>query len=150
MRQLTRLLGYMRPYFLPFAVSVLLLAAVGALGAFPFLLLGPIIDRVLTRSASGQGIALFQVPGTHYTVDLQKFIPSYWHNPLSVVAVALIGATVIKGACDYLGTYLVNYAGFGLVTDLRNKLYDRILQRSISFFSRHATGVLMSTLINDV
>jgi subfamily B ATP-binding cassette protein MsbA len=148
MRQLTRLLGYMRPYFLPFAVSVLLLAAVGALSAFPVLLLGPIIDRVLSRSTSSQGLQLF--PGSHYTVDLQKFIPSYWHNPLSVVAVALIGATVIKGICDYLGTYLVNYAGFGLVTDLRNKLYDRILQRSISFFSRHATGVLMSAVINDL
>jgi ATP-binding cassette, subfamily B, bacterial MsbA len=150
MRQLTRLLGYVRPYSLQFGVSVVLMAAVGALDAFRVLLLGPIIDKVLNPSSPAQGLSLGQVPISGQTIYLQRFIPSYWHNPLSVVAVAMVGATVIKGVCDYLGTYLVNYAGFGLITDLRNKLYDRILERSISFFSRHATGVLMSTVINDV
>jgi len=29
-------------------------------------------------------------------------------------------------------------------------LYDTILQRSISFFSRHSTGTLVSTVVNDV
>jgi ATP-binding cassette, subfamily B, bacterial MsbA len=124
---------------------------VGALEGFRILLLGPIINKVLNPSSPGQqGLPLFQIPGSDHWVYLQQFIPNYWHNPLSVVAVAMVGATVIKGACDYLGTYLVNYAGFGLITDLRNKLYDKILQRSTSFFSRHATGVLMSTIINDV
>ena len=57
---------------------------------------------------------------------------------------------IIKGICDYFGTYLVNYAGFGLITDLRNNLYDRLLQRSIAFFRRHSTGTLVSTVVNDV
>jgi subfamily B ATP-binding cassette protein MsbA len=67
-----------------------------------------------------------------------------------VVAVALVGTALIKGVCDYTGTYLVNHAGFGLITDLRNRLYDTILQRSIAFFSRHSTGTLVSTVVNDV
>src|SRR5215471_4250000 len=150
MRQLRRLLSHLRPYLLQFSVAVLLLAAVGALTAFPVLLLGPIVDKVLKPSAPGQALPLFQLPGSQRWVYLQQFIPRYWHNPLSVVAAALIGSAVIKGVCDYLGTYLVNYAGFGLVTDLRNKVYDKILQRSTAFFSRHATGVLMSTVINDL
>src|SRR5260370_8009839 len=150
MRQLTRLLGYIRPYSLQFAMSIILMAAVGALEAFRVLLIGPIIDKVLNPSSPGQGLTLFTLPGSQQPVYLQPFIPSYWHNPLSVVAVALVGATVIKGACDYLGTYLVNYAGFGLITDLRNKLYDKILHRSIAFLFPPTTGTLMSTVINDV
>src|SRR6202043_1161618 len=71
-------------------------------------------------------------------------------NPWTVVAFALVAATVLKGICDYAGTYLVNYAGFGMITDLRNDLYDPILQRSAAFFHRHATGTLVSTIINDV
>ncbi len=55
-----------------------------------------------------------------------------------------------KGFCDYLGTYLVNYAGFGMITDLRNHLYEATLRRSASFFHKHATGTILSTLINDV
>jgi len=62
----------------------------------------------------------------------------------------LIVSTVGKGLCDYLGTYLVNYAGFGLITDLRNHLYEATLRRSSSFFHKHATGTILSTLINDV
>src|SRR5437660_10711943 len=77
-------------------------------------------------------------------------MPKYWHNPLSVVAAALVGATIIKGLCDYVGTYLVSYAGYGLVTDLRNDLYQRILKRSASFFSHYPTGKLVSTVIRDV
>jgi subfamily B ATP-binding cassette protein MsbA len=72
------------------------------------------------------------------------------HNPLTVVAFALVTSTVIKGLCDYLGTYLVNYAGFGMITDLRNHLYETILRRSSSFFHKHPTGTILSTLINDV
>src|SRR5215472_553070 len=141
MRQLTRLLGYIRPYSLQFGVSVVLMAAVGALEAFRLLLLGPIFDKVLNPASPSKDLNLFSVPGSNHYVNLQHFMPSFGHNnPWVMVALALIGATFIKGVCDYLGTYLINYAGFGLITDVRNKLYDRVLQRSISFFTRHSTG----------
>jgi hypothetical protein len=41
-----------------------------------------------------------------------------------VVAFALVSATVQKGIFDYAGTYLVNYAGFGMLNDLRDSLYN--------------------------
>jgi subfamily B ATP-binding cassette protein MsbA len=67
-----------------------------------------------------------------------------------VVAFALVVSTILKGLCDYLGTYLVNYAGFGTITDLRNHLYEATMRRSASFFHKHPTGTILSTLINDV
>ncbi|HSM85224.1 MAG TPA: ABC transporter ATP-binding protein [Candidatus Limnocylindrales bacterium] len=145
-----RLLGHLRPYSLHFLFGTLLMSAVGALESFRILLFVPIVDKVLNPAAPSPSLKLFNVPGSSHVVYLQQFIPQYFHNPLTVVAVALIGGTLIKGVCDYLGTYLVNYAGLGLVTDLRNRLYDRILQRSIAFFSRNPTGTLISTVINDV
>jgi subfamily B ATP-binding cassette protein MsbA len=72
------------------------------------------------------------------------------HNAWTVVAFALIVATLTKGLCDYTGTYLVNYAGFGTIMDLRNDLYEATMRRSSSFFHKHATGTILSTLINDV
>jgi subfamily B ATP-binding cassette protein MsbA len=44
----------------------------------------------------------------------------------------------------------VNYAGFGMITDLRNDLYNAVLRRSVAFFQKHTTGTLLSTLINDI
>ncbi len=150
MRQLTRLLAYLRPYVPHFIGSILLMAIVGLMDAFRILLMGPIIDRVLNPKTAGRSLTLFNFPGTHHVVYLQDFVPQHFRNPLTVVAVALVGTALIKGVCDYIGTYLVNHAGFGLITDLRNRLYDTILQRSISFFSRHSTGTLVSTVVNDV
>src|SRR6266853_6222495 len=150
MRQLTRLLAFLRPYLPHFIGSILLLAVVGLMDAFRILLMGPIIDRVLNPKTPGRSLTLFNIPGTQHVVYLQDFVPQHFRNPLGVVVVALVGTAVIKGVRDYIGTYLVNHAGFGLITDLRNRLYDPILQRSISFFSRHSTGTLVSTVVNDV
>ena len=150
MRQLTRLIRYVAPYWWPVGASVLLMAAVGLLDAFRLLLIGPIFDRVLNPGSQSREMQLFTVPGSGHPVYLQQFVPSHFQNPWTVVAFALVAATVLKGVCDYAGTYLVNYAGFGMITDLRNDLYDSILQRSAAFFHKHTTGTLVSTIVNDV
>ena len=150
MRQLTRLIRYVAPYWWPVGASVVLMAAVGLLDAFRLLLIGPIFDRVLNPGSQSREMQLFTVPGSGHPIYLQQFVPSHFQNPWTVVAFALVAATVLKGICDYAGTYLVNYAGFGMITDLRNDLYDSILQRSAAFFHKHTTGTLVSTIVNDV
>ncbi len=150
MRQLTRLLRYVGPYWWQLLSSVLLMALVGLLDAFRVLLIGPIFDRVLNPASQGREIQLFRIPGTTHSVLLQQFVPSHFQNPWTVVAYALVAATVLKGIFDYAGTYLVNFAGYGMITDLRNDLYDSIIRRSVAFFSRHTTGTLMSTIVNDI
>jgi ATP-binding cassette, subfamily B, bacterial MsbA len=150
MRQLSRLLRYVLPYTWQVLSSVTLMAAVGLLDAFRVLLIGPIFDRVLNPSTRSQNIQLFKIPGSDHSIYLQQFVPSHFQNAWTIVAFALVAATILKGLFDYAGTYLVNYAGFGMITDLRNQLYDSILRRSAKFFSKHSTGALLSTIINDV
>src|SRR5579859_4423260 len=135
-RQLMRLLHYVRPYWLQLVSSVVLMALVGVFDAFRILLIGPIFDRVLNPGTQSRAIPLFTVPGTTHTVMLQSLVPSNMQNPWTVVAFALVVSTVAKGLCDYGGTYLVNYAGLGMLTDLRNALYDSVLRRSVGFFQK--------------
>ncbi len=150
MRQLTRLIRYALPYWWQILASVLLMAAVGALDAFKFLLISPIFDRVLNPSTGSKDIRLFVIPVTHHPVYLQQLVPPHFTNAWTMVAVALIGSTILKGVFDYTGTYLVNHAGFGMITDLRDDLYNAIMRRSAAFFSRHTTGTLLSTIVNDI
>ena len=150
MRRIWRLLLYVRPYALYSLVSVVLMAIVGAMAAFRILLVKPIFDNVLSPDAPPGLVLLFRIPHTNYIINLQRFIPSYFHNAWVVVAVALVGSAFLKSVCDYFGTYLVNRAGFGMITDLRNDLYDAVLRRSVAFFQKHTTGTLLSTLINDI
>ncbi len=150
MNRILRLLGYMRPYTAETAASVLLMAVVGAMQAFRVLLIKPIVDNVLSPLDSPARVLVFTVPRTGFRVDLQRWLPPHFHNAWTVVAMALVVSAVVKAICDYIGTLLANRAGFGMITDLRNDLYEALLGRSASFFQRHATGTLVSTLINDV
>jgi subfamily B ATP-binding cassette protein MsbA len=150
MRQLTRLIRYVIPYWWQLLSSVILMAAVGLLEAFRILLLKPILDRVLNPSSGSDDIQLLTIPWTNHVIYLQRFVPSRFHNAWTVVAYALVASTLLKGIFDYIGTYLVNYAGFGMMTDLRNALYNSILRRSAAFFQKHTTGTLVSTIINDI
>ena len=146
-----RLVRYGLPYSLQWALGVVLLAAVGVLDTFRVLLLQPVFDQVL-RPDAAEGPILLGLPNSRWHFDLRTFVPHFlhMHNAWTVVATSIIAATIAKGVCDYLGTYLVNYAGFGMITDLRNHLYEATLRRSASFFHKHATGTILSTLINDV
>jgi ATP-binding cassette, subfamily B, bacterial MsbA len=150
MPQLTRLIRYALPYWWQILSSVLLMAAVGGLDAFKYLLVRPVFDRVLNPATGSQNIQLFVIPGTHHPIYLQRFVPPHFTNAWTIVAFALVASTILKGICDYSGTYLVNHAGFGMITDLRDDLYTALLRRSAAFFSKHTTGTLLSTIINDI
>ena len=150
MRRLWRLLFYLRPYGLYSLLSVLLMAVVGAMTALRALLVKPIFDRVLRPESAPDDLLKIPLPWLHRVLDLHFLVPNHLRNAWTIVGYALVASAVVKSVCDYAGTYLVNYAGFGMITDLRNDLYDAVLRRSTSFFQKHTTGTLLSTLINDV
>jgi subfamily B ATP-binding cassette protein MsbA len=151
MKRFLRLLRYALPYSLQWFPGVVLLAMVGALDTFRTLLFQPIFDQVL-RPDAPEGPITLGLPHSQWHFDLRLLVPHFIHihNAWTVVAYALVLSTLLKGICDYTGTYLVNYTGFGTITDLRNHLYEVTLRRSSSFFHQHATGTILSTMINDV
>lgn len=150
MRQVIRLVRYVLPFLVQLLPGVFLLAAVGFLEAFRLVLLKPVLDRVLNPSSGSENIVLFTMPQSGHPIYLQRFVPTHFHNAWTIVAYALVASTVLKGCFDYLGTYLVNHAGFGMITNLRNDLYNSVLRRSAAFFQKHTTGTLISTIINDI
>ena len=149
MKNFLRLLRYGLPYVLHWLPGVLLLAVVGLLDALRMALFVPILGVVLQPNST-DNLVLFPKAPNGWQFDVHRLVPYWMHNAWTVVAFALVVSTIIKGLCDYTGTYLVNYAGFGTITDLRNHLYETTLRRSSSFFHKHPTGTILSTLINDV
>jgi len=149
MKNLLRLLRYGLPFTLEWLPGVILSSFVGLLDTFRILLLQPIFDQVL-RPDAPEGPIVLGLRNSRWHFDLRMFAPHFMHNAWTVVAYALVASTVIKGLCDYCGTYLINYAGLGTITDLRNHLYETIIRRSTRFFHQNPTGTILSTLINDV
>jgi subfamily B ATP-binding cassette protein MsbA len=150
MKRMWRLLMYARPYVLYSMASVVLMAVVGAMAALRIYLIKPIFNKVLRPEDQSADFLMLKIPGVQQTIDLHILVPSHFHNAWPVVAYLLVVSALVKAACDYAGTYLVNYAGFGMITDLRNDLYEAIIRRSVAFFQKHSTGTLLSTIINDI
>ena len=69
---------------------------------------------------------------------------------LQWIPFAVIGIFLLKSACTYGQVILMSSIGLRIVADLRKKLYERIQVQSLSFFTQHPTGLLMSRITNDV
>jgi len=65
-------------------------------------------------------------------------------------AMLLPAAMIVRGACDFLGTYLMNWVGLRAVMDLRERLFDHLQALSLDFYSGTQTGELISRVTNDV
>jgi subfamily B ATP-binding cassette protein MsbA len=120
-RQLRRLFGYTRPYRSLLAASWVATGCYAAAGALLAYTVKPIFDDVLIRGVSA-----------------------------GRVAVTILILYVVKGAASYLSTTLVASAGQRAVTDLRNALYEHVLNQSFGFLAKHSTGSLMSHITTDV
>ncbi|MGH9661783.1 MAG: ABC transporter ATP-binding protein, partial [Bryobacteraceae bacterium] len=150
MKERLRLLAYARPYWPMLAGSVVLMAVVGAAHAMMALLIGPVFDRVLNPSAPDTPVPLFTIPLIARPVFLNQLVPSAIHNVWTMVAFGILCVFLIKGVCDYCGNYLVNYVGLSAVTDLRNRVFGKVVRQGAAFFEAHSTGGLMSSILGDV
>ena len=150
MNNVLRLLSYGRRYWPHLLGSMLLMAIAGAAQGMMTLLIRPIFDRVLTNKPAQGLTPLFSRPILHHQLYLEQIVPIHGRTIWFLVATAIIAVFFIKGVCDYLGNYLVSYAGFSSVTDLRNAVFEKVLRHGASFFEAHSTGQLMSSIMNDV
>ena len=148
--QVQRLLAFLKPYSFRFLVAFLLMALVGACEALTALLIKPVFDRVLAPGTDAGKIVLFQWPFGGRAIYLQSFFPARIHNAWTIVALAIVTVTLIKGISEFLATYFINFIGHSVVRDLRNLLYSKIIQQSMAFFTRTSTGRLMSAVTSDI
>jgi len=123
METFKRLLKMAKKYYILLSLAMLCMLVAGALQSAQALLVKPVLDDIF----------LGRNP-----------------NALKWIPLAVIGIFLVKGACNYGQTIMMNYIGLRIVTNLRNKLYEQIQRQSLAFFTQHPTGVLMSRITNDV
>src|SRR5437899_4021740 len=163
MRDILRLLRYVRPY-----VGRLLAAAVSsALISFVYLgllaLIQPILElffpgaSTLTGPGTGKlrpfeylkkllGSGENAVPG----LSFGRWLSEGTTGRIVLVAILIVILFIFKGVFTYLGSYLTRWAGLQAVRDLRADLYARIQRQSLAFFSDHPTGSLISRVVSDI
>jgi subfamily B ATP-binding cassette protein MsbA len=150
MKELVRLLRYVKPYLAPLFAAVFLMAGVGFAQALMALLIGPVFDRVLRPDTPDAPVILFTVPVLNRTLYLSSLVPSSFHNVWTMVGFGIVLVFMLKGLCEYFGNYLVNFVGLSAITDLRQRIFDKVLRQDAQFFETNSTGTLMSSIMNDI
>lgn len=69
---------------------------------------------------------------------------------LKIIPVAIVIIYFLRGIAYYCQVYLMSYVGQSIITSLRNTLFSKIQDLSLSFFHKEKTGALMSRVTNDV
>jgi subfamily B ATP-binding cassette protein MsbA len=118
-----RLISFSKSYWRRLLIAALGSVGVGAMdGAFAYLV-EPLLKKIFAEN--------------------QLFI-------LTLLPFGIILLFLFRGACRFLNDYFVKTAGQLAVQKIRNAIYERCMGLSIGFYNKHATGVLMSRVLNDV
>jgi len=123
-----RLLGYVKPYWLPFAVSI-----------FGFMIFAS------SQPAMAWMLKYFVDGLNEGSSALFLGVPLIWGFPLFIILVALY-----QGIGSYLGNYFIAKVSLGVVHDLRTALFDNLLTLPNRYFDNNNSGHLVSRVTFNV
>ena len=118
-----RLLGYVRPYWHAFALSLVTMTVVAASEAALPALMKPLLD------------------GTFVDRDARI---------MSLMPIAILLLFAVRGAASFMGTYAITWVGNKVILDLRKAMFERLLTLPAVYYNDHPSGNLLSKITFDV
>ena len=118
-----RLLGYVKPYWRVFALSILGMMVSAATEPLLPALLKPMLD------------------GTFVHKD---------DTVIRLTPIFILVIFFVRGAASFVGTYAIGWIGNKVVMDLREAMFAKLLSLPTRYYDDHATGNLISKLTFDV
>ena len=119
-----RLFGYLRPFFFPYVVVMLIAMAV-------------------LSATEGAIIIVIKRFTNNLTVSRDVAV-------LPFLSLVLLGIFLVRAIAAFGADYLEAYVVQKTTLDMRGRLNETLQNQSLSFFNRTPTGVMMSRVINDV
>lgn len=151
----------LRRFVTPYKWNVILNIVFNLLAAFMTLFSFAFIVPILQM--------LFQIDNTHYEYMMwgagsfkdvavnnfyyytQVVIESHGASvALACLATLLVVMTLLKVGVTYLSSYFIIPMRNGIVRDIRNKMYDKIVSLPIGFFTSERKGDVMARISGDV
>src|SRR5215213_3355512 len=116
MQDFRRLLKYLRPHGLTFALAMLAMILVAFFETATGALIVPIFDKAFGTGAAQKTQTLF---------NLQNWIPADdWFSAWLMISGLLVGFTILGGIAEYFSVYLMSKIGQSAVLRMREDLYE--------------------------
>ncbi len=150
MKTLLNLLPYLRPYtkVLSFAALFNLLLAVFTVVTIPaFIPFFQILFDMKGNTTVAPSAGLLQDIRNYFGALIAE---QGKHRALVLVCIFLLAVLFFKNLFRYLALYVISRLRTGIIRDIRQKLYQKLLVLPVAFFSNERKGDLMSRMTNDV
>ncbi len=140
-----RLLRFLKGHLGEFLLASFLMLFSAVFGGVSIGMIVPIADKIL----SGKSIILppgsppFLLSFIDKVNSLERIIL------LKYVAIFMVVLFLIKSVFMFFQNYLMNDVGLKIVTDIRNKIFEKIQRLSLDFFERRHSGQLSINIISD-
>ncbi len=146
----TRLLGYVRRYWLAFVISISGLV-LHSLAEVAFVdLLGYITDTVGTMTGAGSSETSLPSAGLTASFANAIFGDTLVENRWMVIPVFLVAVSLLRGLGYLIGSYGLAYVANYLVHALRVDILNKYLKLPFGFFDRSMAGHLVSVVTFNV
>src|SRR5512139_1667058 len=152
-QQFRRFLRYAIPYQarITFAIACLLVIAV--LNAISVGSLQPVFDALFASEGARFGISV-PVPIRHMLgqrlIQLQQFLEAHNISVFHFLGAILFLVFLAKSAVTYVQQLQMRYVSEGIQRDIRDELYAHVQGLPLNFFTRRATGDIMSRFSADI
>ena len=148
---------FVPPYKKYIVLNVLFNLLTAFLTLFSFALIIPILEMLFGLNTQtynymemGSG-KLDAVLTNNFYYYVQCIIERYGQSTaLACIAAALVVMTAFKTGCAYLSAFFMIPIRTGVVRDIRNQIYSKIVSLPIGFFSNERKGDVMARMSGDV
>jgi subfamily B ATP-binding cassette protein MsbA len=155
MNKIRLLLKYIGPYKRPAASSIIfnLLSALFALVSYTLAI--PFLNILFNRVESVPDPGKFQMTFDYLTQFFKFYLVNFIEKrgqvgALMLVSIVFITASLFKNGFMFLANNSLAFIRASTVRDLRKKMYDKILNLTLSYFTDARKGDLMTRISNDV
>lgn len=148
---------FVPPYKKYLALNVLFNILTAILTLFSFALIIPILEMLFGLNTQTYAFMdwtsgkLNEVAVNNFYYYVQCIIERYGASTaLGCIAVTLVVMTGLKTGSAYMGAYFMIPIRTGVVRDIRNQIYSKIVSLPIGFFSDERKGDVMARMSGDV
>lgn len=118
-----RLMGYARPYWRMFALSIVGMLFYAATEPAFAAMMKPLLD------------------GTFIERDM---------DTVRLMPILLIGIFLVRGVAGFVNSYCLSWVGRRVVADLRQAMFDHLLRSPTRYYDNHGSGQILSKLTYNV
>ena len=156
--KLKRFIPYLFPYKRQAFLNVFFNILYSLFSALSFVALIPMLDVLFGKAQpiteapvySGNLLDLGSYGKAYLNYKVGNLAGENMIWALGIVIALVISLFLLKNMFSYLASYFITYLRNGVLRDLRDSFYKKIVHQPIAFFSEQRKGDIMSRMVGDV